>query len=65
MMVAVSLAALAARAVPRVVGWLGIIAGIVAVFSIFFFPWFVIAVWLVVASLTVTKALGKPPHPAP
>jgi hypothetical protein len=58
MMIAVSLAALTARAVPRVVGWLGIVAGIVAVVSIFFFPWFVIAVWLVVASLAVTRALG-------
>jgi hypothetical protein len=51
MMVATSIAALRARALPAWVGWLSVLAGLVAVVSIFFIPWFVIAVWLVVASL--------------
>jgi hypothetical protein len=51
MMVAVSVAALRARSLPAWLGWLGVLAGFVAVVSIFFFPWFAIALWLVVASL--------------
>jgi hypothetical protein len=51
MMVAVSIAALRARSLPAWLGWLGVLAGLVAVVSIFFFPWFAIAMWLVVASL--------------
>jgi hypothetical protein len=51
MMVAASLAALRGIGVPRWLGWLGVLAGLVAVVSIFFLPWFVIAAWLVVASV--------------
>jgi hypothetical protein len=50
MFIASSLAALGARAVPAWLGWLGVLAGVAAFFSIFFFPWFVIAVWILVAS---------------
>ncbi|HEX6702824.1 MAG TPA: hypothetical protein VF101_19005 [Gaiellaceae bacterium] len=57
--VAVSLAALGARAIPAWLGWLSFVAGIVAVFSITFFPWIVIAVWLAIASVLVTRALGR------
>jgi hypothetical protein len=64
MIVAVSIAALTARAIPTWAGWLSFIAGIAAVFSIFFVPWFVIAVWLVVASLLVTRVLGASPRAA-
>ena len=60
MIVAVSLAALGARAIPAWLGWLSFVAGLVVIFSIFFFPWFVIAIWLVVASVLVTRALGRP-----
>jgi hypothetical protein len=59
MIVAVSLAALGARALPAWLGWLSLLAGLVVVFSIFFFPWFVIALWLVVASVLVTRAAGR------
>ena len=58
--VAVSLAALGARALPAWLGWVSVVAGLVVIFSIFFFPWFVIAIWLVVASVLVTRALGRP-----
>jgi hypothetical protein len=51
MMIAASLAVLMARALPAWVGWLGVVAGIVAIASILFFPWFVIALWLLVASV--------------
>lgn len=58
--VAVSLAALGARAIPTWLGWVSVVAGLVVIFSIFFLPWFVIAIWLVVASILVTRALGRP-----
>ena len=59
MIVAVSLAALRARALPAWVGWLSVLAGIVSIFAFAFIPWFVIAVWLVVASVLVTRALQR------
>ena len=37
----------------------GIAAGIVAIFSIFFFPWIVIAVWLVVAGVLLFVSTGR------
>ena len=58
--VAVSLAALGARALPTWLGWLSVLAGLVVIFSVFFFPWFVIALWLVVASVWVTRVLARP-----
>jgi hypothetical protein len=50
MMIAASLAVVRTRALPVWLGWLGVVAGIVALASILFFPWFVIALWLLVAS---------------
>ena len=50
MMIATSLAVLRARAVPVWLGWVGVVAGIIALASIAFFPWFLIALWLLVAS---------------
>ena len=50
MMIAASLAVLRARAVPVPLGWIGVVAGILALASIAFFPWFLIALWLLVAS---------------
>lgn len=49
MMIAASLAALRARVLPAWACWIGIILGVAALFSIFFFPQIGIAVWLVVA----------------
>jgi hypothetical protein len=51
MMVGAAVAVLRARSLPLWLGWLGVVAGIVAIFSIFFFPWIVIAVWFIVASV--------------
>jgi hypothetical protein len=59
MIVAVSLAALRAGAWPAWLGWLSLLAGIVSVFAFLFFPWFVIALWLLAASLGATRAFGR------
>jgi hypothetical protein len=56
MMIAASLACLASAHLPRWLAWLGVLAGITAIVSFFFVPWFVIAVWLVVASVLVVRA---------
>jgi len=56
MMIASSLACLAAPRMPRWLAWLGVIAGISAIVSFFFIPWLVIALWLVVASVLVVRA---------
>jgi hypothetical protein len=56
MMIAASLACLASSKVPRWLAWLGVVAGITAIVSFFFVPWFIIAVWLVVASILVVRA---------
>jgi hypothetical protein len=39
-----------ARAVPSWAGWLGIVAGILALASIVFFPQAAIAIWILVVS---------------
>ncbi len=59
MMVATSIAVLRSRSLPAWVAWLGILAGISAIFSIFFIPWIVIAVWLSVASIALFVASGR------
>lgn len=60
MMIAASLAALRAPRVPSWAAWLGVVAGITAIFSWTFVPWFIIAVWLVVASVLVFRAHVAP-----
>jgi hypothetical protein len=50
MIIAASLAAMRAAAVPSWAGWLGIAAGILALASIAFFPQAAIAIWLLVVS---------------
>jgi hypothetical protein len=51
MIIAASLAALRAAAVPAWAGWLGVVAGILALASIVFFPQLAIAIWIVVVSV--------------
>ncbi len=58
-MIAVGLALLRSRALAPWVAWLSVVAGIAAIFSIFFIPWIVIAVWLVVASVVMFVAEGR------
>jgi hypothetical protein len=60
MMIAASLAALGSPSVPRWASWLGVVAGISAIVSFVFVPWFVVAVWLVIASVLVFRAHVAP-----
>jgi hypothetical protein len=57
--VAVSLAALGARAIPAWLGWLSVFAGVVSIFAVFFFPWIVIVVWLIVAGVLTTRVFAR------
>jgi Domain of unknown function (DUF4386) len=67
MMIAASLAVLRARALPVWLGWIGVVAGIIALASIIFFPWFVIALWLLGASglLFLANSPGRASASAP
>jgi hypothetical protein len=51
MIIAASVAGLRAAAVPRWAGWLGVVAGILSLALIIFFPWFVAAIWILVVSI--------------
>jgi hypothetical protein len=51
MVLAASIAALRARAVPGWAGWLGIVAGILSLALVIFFPWFVLAIWILIVSI--------------
>jgi hypothetical protein len=50
MILAATIAGMRARAIPSWVGWLGILAGILALASIIFFPQAAIGIWIVVVS---------------
>ena len=50
MIIAASLAALRAVVVPAWAGWLGVLAGILALASIAFFPQLAIAIWILIVS---------------
>jgi hypothetical protein len=50
MIIAASLAAMRAAAVPKWAGWLGVLAGILALASILFFTQAAIAIWILVVS---------------
>ena len=59
MIIAASLAALRARAVPTWAGWLGVVAGIIGLFLLVFFPWFVVAIWILVVSIGMFTRGGR------
>jgi hypothetical protein len=56
MMIAASVAALRAGALPGWVGWLSVAFGIIALFSVLFFPQFAILIWMLVAGWLVFRA---------
>ena len=58
--VAASLAALRARRVVSWVGWVGVALGVIALFSIAFFPMLAIAIWLIGASILLLRDRGRP-----
>jgi hypothetical protein len=64
MIIAVSVALLRTRSVPTWLGWLSVLAGLVAIASIFFFPWFVIALWILIASGALLRSKSTVPAPA-
>jgi hypothetical protein len=66
MIVAASLAALRAAAVPRWAAWLGIVVGVLSLGLIIFFPWFVAAIWVLVVSIGMfVRASRFEEEPAP
>jgi hypothetical protein len=66
LIVASSLAALRAAVVPRWAGWLGIVAGVLSLGLIIFFPWFVAAIWVLVVSIGMFARGGRfQEEPAP
>lgn len=64
MIIAASLAGLRARAVPGWLGWLGVLAGILSLALIVFFPWFVLAIWILVVSIGIFVRAGRRPSAA-
>ena len=64
MIIAASLAGLRARVVPAWAGWLGIVAGILGLLLIVFFPWFVVAIWVLVVSIGMFLRAGREPRAA-
>jgi hypothetical protein len=50
MIIAASVAAMRARAVPTWAGWLGILAGVLGIFSILFFTQAAVGIWILVVS---------------
>ena len=59
MVLAASIAGMRARAVPGWAGWLGIVAGILSLGLIVFFPWFVLAIWILVVSIGMFLRGGR------
>jgi hypothetical protein len=65
LMVAASLAAMRAALIPAWAGWTGVVFGVIALFSVFFFPLFAIVIWLLAASVLVYLAPVGPAPAAP
>jgi hypothetical protein len=61
MIIAASLAGLRAGAIPRWAGWLSVVVGIISLFLIVFFPWFVVAIWILVVSIGMFVRAGRTP----
>jgi hypothetical protein len=59
MIIAASVAGMRARAVPTWAGWLGVVAGILSLALIVFFPWFVLAIWVLVVSIGMFVRAGS------
>jgi len=65
MIIAASLAALRAGAVPTAAGWVGVAAGILGLGLIAFFPWFAVGIWVLVASIGMFVRGGRPATASP
>ena len=64
MIVAASLAAVRARAVPTWAGWLGVVVGILSLGLLIFFPWFLAAIWDLVVSIGMFLRASRAPAAA-
>jgi hypothetical protein len=64
LIIAASLAAARAGAIPRALGWVGIVVGVLAIFSITFLPQFLIAAWILVAGVLLFLASPDEPRGA-
>ena len=64
MIIAASLAALRARAVPAWAGWIGIVVGILGLGLIVFFPWFLVGIWILVVSIGMFVRASRAPAAA-
>jgi hypothetical protein len=69
---AVSAVVLRTRMLPRWFGWFGVVVGVVALFSLFFFPIFLYWIWIAVAGILLARrpaaapaAVAAEPTPAP
>ena len=65
MIIAASLAALRARAVPAWAGWLGVVVGLLSLALLVFFPWFLVAIWILVVSIGMFLRGGREPYASP
>jgi hypothetical protein len=59
MVVAASVAGMRAGAVSRWMGWVGIVAGIISLGLLIFFPWFIFALWMLVVSIGLFVRSGR------
>ena len=65
LMIAASVAAKRAALIPRWLGWIGVVFGVLGLFSVVFFPQFLVALWILVAGILLFRArpaaAGAPP----
>jgi hypothetical protein len=61
LIVATSVMVSRAGLVPRWAGIAGIVSGVLAIFSIFFFPQFLVAIWLLVAGVLMFRSFDATP----
>jgi len=61
---AVSAVALGTGVLPRWFGWFGVVVGVVALFSLFFFPIFLFWIWIAVAGVLLARRPADAPTPA-
>ena len=63
LIIATSVITRRAGLIPGWVGVLNVIVGVLAIFSIFFYPQVLIAVWLLVAGVVLFRSAAPPPAP--
>ena len=61
MILAATIAGMRARAIPGWAGWLSIVAGVLSLALVIFFPWFVLALWVLVVSIGLFVRAGRTP----